>query len=630
TQITTAKGGAITTTISSPVTTEEKIKKKNDVKARSMHLMTLLNEHLMTFNQDKDAKSLFAGIKTRFGGFKRLGPRNQDSRNKYQDSSRRTVHVEETPSKAMVAIYGVGFDWSYMAEDEVPINMALIAFLDSKKNGLRFPSYNVVPPPATLVYNTGRCAPLKTDLSYFGLEEFKKPEFESYGPKSYEIESKNASEDIPNKLKEYPDALLVKDRVSDNKDCLVESLVVVEKKTVVPTIAKVEVVRPKQQEKLVRKTIRNMAPRAVLMKTGLRPLNTTRPVNTAHPKAIVYSARPMLRFSKSAQSTGHPQKVQEDQRYVDSGCSRHMIGNMSYLLNFKEFNRGYVTFRGGANGGRITGKETIKTGNLDFKDVYFVKELKFNLFSVSQIVPRKNNIYSVDMKNIVPNKSLTSLVAKTTLDDSMLWHRRLGIRREFSIARTPQQNGVAKRKNRTLIKAARTMLADSKLPTTFWTEAINTACYMQNRILVVKPHKKTPYELFRGRTPALSFMRPFGCHVTILNTLDHLGMFDGKAYEGFFVRYYMNSKAFRVYNIRTRRVEENLHIKFLENKPIIAGDGPEWLFDIDMLTKSMNYVSAVIDRSPLFGSSPKISDAAGSPPSSDAGKKHDEVLNKES
>nr|GEY50583.1 ribonuclease H-like domain-containing protein [Tanacetum cinerariifolium] len=472
------------------------------------------------------------------------GPRNQDSKNKYQDSSRRTVHVEETPSKAMVAIYGVGFDWSYMAEDEVPTNMTLMAFLDSKKNGLGFPSYNVVPPPATLVYNTGRCAPLKTDLSYSGLEEFKKPEFESYRPKSCEIESKNASEDIPNKLKEYPDALLVKGRVSDNKDCLVESPVVVEKKTIVPTIAKVEVVRPKQQEKLVRKTIR---------------------------------------------------------------------------------------------------------------------------------VPRKNNIYSVDMKNIVPNKSLTSLVAKTTLDDSMLWHRRLGhinfkninklvkdnlvrglpskrykndqtyvaglkgkqyksscIRREFSIARTPQQNGVAKRKNRTLIEAARTMLADSKLPTTFWTEAVNTACYVQNRILVVKPHNKTPYELFRGRTPALSFMRPFGCHVTILNTLDHLGMFDGKADEGFFVRYYMNSKAFRVYNIRTRRVEENLHIKFLENKPIVVGDGPEWLFDIDMLTKSMNYVPAVVDRSPLFGSSPKISDDARSPPSSDAGKKHDEVLNKES
>nr|GEU96002.1 hypothetical protein [Tanacetum cinerariifolium] len=98
-----------------------------------------------------------------------------------------------------------------------------------------------------------------------------------------------------------------------------------------------------------------------------------------------------------------------------------------------------------------------------------------------------------------------------------------GIRREFSVARTPQQNGVAERKNKTLIEAARTMLADSKLPTTFWAEAVNTAYYVQNRVLVIKPHNKTPYELFLGRTPTLSFIRPFGCPVTILNTLDHLG-----------------------------------------------------------------------------------------------------------
>ncbi|GJT11988.1 putative ribonuclease H-like domain-containing protein [Tanacetum coccineum] len=106
-----------------------------------------------------------------------------------------------------------------------------------------------------------------------------------------------------------------------------------------------------------------------------------------------------------------------------------------------------------------------------------------------------------------------------------------GILRQYSVARTPQQNGVAERRNRTLIEAARTMLADSKLPTTFWAEVVNTACYVQNRVLVVKPHNKTPYELFHGRTPTLSFMRPFRCPVTILNTIDHLGKFDGKADE---------------------------------------------------------------------------------------------------
>ncbi|GKA14931.1 putative ribonuclease H-like domain-containing protein [Tanacetum coccineum] len=123
----------------------------------------------------------------------------------------------------------------------------------------------------------------------------------------------------------------------------------------------------------------------------------------------------------------------------------------------------------------------------------------------------------------------------------------------------------------TLIEAARTMLADSLLPTAFWAKAVSTACYVQNRVLKTKPHNKTPYELLHGRPPSISFMRPFGCPVTILNTLDPLGKFDGKADEGFFVGYSINSKAFRVFNTRTRKVEENLHITFLENKPNVAG-----------------------------------------------------------
>ncbi|GKE05224.1 putative ribonuclease H-like domain-containing protein [Tanacetum coccineum] len=184
--------------------------------------------------------------------------------------------------------------------------------------------------------------------------------------------------------------------------------------------------------------------------------------------------------------------------------------------------------------------------------------------------------------------------------------------------------------------AARTMLADSKLPTTFWAEAVNTAFYVQNRVLVVKPHNKTPYELFRGRTPSLSFMKPFGCHVTILNTLDHLGKFDGKFDDGFFIGYSLNSKAFRVYNIQTRKVEENLHVWFLEDKLIIAGDEPKWLFDIDVLQKSMNYVPVVAGSSqdyilmPLwkdgspFDSSSKDASNDEPQPSNDAGKKDDE------
>nr|GEW56107.1 ribonuclease H-like domain-containing protein [Tanacetum cinerariifolium] len=155
------------------------------------------------------------------------------------------------------------------------------------------------------------------------------------------------------------------------------------------------------------------------------------------------------------------------------------------------------------------------------------------------------------------------------------------------------------------------MLADSKLPTTFWTEAINTVCYVQNKVLVVKPHNKTSYENFHGRTPTLSFMRPFGCPVTILNNLDHLGKFNGKADKGFFVGYSMNSKAFRVFNSKKRIVEENLHIRFSENTPNVIGSGPDWLFNIDTLTRIMNYEPIVAGTQSNGFTGTKASDNAG-------------------
>nr|GEY11798.1 hypothetical protein [Tanacetum cinerariifolium] len=168
-----------------------------------------------------------------------------------------------------------------------------------------------------------------------------------------------------------------------------------------------------------------------------------------------------------------------------------------------------------------------------------------------------------------------------------------GIKREFSNARTPQQNGIAIKRNMTLTEAAKTMLADAKLPVTFWAKAVNNACYVQNRVLVNKSQNKTPYELFNGRTPVIGFLKPFGCHVMILNTLDNLGKFEAKGDEGYFIGYSMSSKEFKVFNKRTKRVEENLHVDFLENKAIEKGAVPNWLFDIDSLTNSMNYVPVV-------------------------------------
>nr|GFA19581.1 ribonuclease H-like domain-containing protein [Tanacetum cinerariifolium] len=385
---------------------------------------------------------------------------------------------------------------------------------------------------------------------------------------------------------------------------------------------------------------------------------------------------------------GKPQHALKDKGVIDSGCSRHMTWNMSYLSEFEELNGGYVAFGGNPKGGKISRKGKIRTEKLDFDDVYFVKELKFNLFSVSQMcdkknnvlftdtkclvlspefkppdenqvllrVPRENNIYNVDLKNIVPSGDLTCLFAKATLDESNLWHRRLG-HINFKIMNKLVKGNLVRglptqvfendntcvsckkgkqhrasyktkpvssvnqslyrlhmdlfgpifvksmnkksyclvvtddysRKNRTLMEAARTMLEDSLLSIPFWAEAVNTACYVQNRVLVTKPQNKTTYELLHGRIPSIGFMRPFGCLVTILNTLDSLGKFDGKVDEGFLVGYSVSSKAYRVFNSRTRIVQETLHVNFLENKPNVVGSGPTWLFDIDTLTKTMNY-----------------------------------------
>ncbi|GJU05692.1 putative ribonuclease H-like domain-containing protein [Tanacetum coccineum] len=187
-----------------------------------------------------------------------------------------------------------------------------------------------------------------------------------------------------------------------------------------------------------------------------------------------------------------------------------------------------------------------------------------------------------------------------------------GIKQEYSNARTPQQNGVAERMNRTLIEAARTMLADSLLPTTFWAEAVSTACYIFNRVRVTKPQNKTPYELLFGHKPIISYIRPFGCHVTILDTLSVLGKFDGKCDEGFLVGYSLNSKAFRVYNLVTKKVEVNLHVKFLEEKPNVKGVGYRWMFDIDYLTDSMNYIPVSLENqtNPHAGTS-EVTNSAG-------------------
>nr|GEZ76713.1 hypothetical protein [Tanacetum cinerariifolium] len=157
------------------------------------------------------------------------------------------------------------------------------------------------------------------------------------------------------------------------------------------------------------------------------------------------------------------------------------------------------------------------------------------------------------------------------------------------------------------------------------------------QVLVTKPHNKTPYELLLGRTPSIGFMKPFGCPVTILNTLDPLGKFDEKADEGFLAGYSVNSKEFREFNSRTRIIQETLHINFLENQPNVAGSRPKWLFDIDTLTHSMNYQPVVVGNLPnhnadadaAFDVKDNENKVYVSPSSSNQPKKHDEKAKRE-
>nr|GEW96263.1 ribonuclease H-like domain-containing protein [Tanacetum cinerariifolium] len=204
--------------------------------------------------------------------------------------------------------------------------------------------------------------------------------------------------------------------------------------------------------------------------------------------------------------------------------------NISYLSVYEPFDGGCVSF--GQGGCKITGKGTIKTGKLEFENVYFMKDLKYNLFSVSQIYDNKNSVLFTDSECIVLERDFKLLDDANVLLKTHRQHNMYSIDLKLSHTKI---NGVVVRRNRTLIEAARTMLADAKLP---------------------------------------GSLKQKGMKVTLLDTLclaKHLG---------YLIK-------------RTKRVEENLHVEFLENKAIEKGAGPNWLFDNDSLTKSVNYVPVV-------------------------------------
>ncbi|GKA80575.1 putative ribonuclease H-like domain-containing protein [Tanacetum coccineum] len=144
------------------------------------------------------------------------------------------------------------------------------------------------------------------------------------------------------------------------------------------------------------------------------------------------------------------------------------------------------------------------------------------------------------------------------------YYEKVGISHETSVARSPQQNGVVERRNRTLIEAARTMLIYAKAPLFLWAEAVATACYTQNRSMIRRRHGKTPYELLHNKPPDLLYLYVFGALCYPTNDSENLGKLQPKADIGIFIGYAPTKKAFRIYNRRTRRIIETIHVDFDE------------------------------------------------------------------
>nr|GEW70816.1 ribonuclease H-like domain-containing protein [Tanacetum cinerariifolium] len=314
---------------------------------------------------------------------------------------------------------------------------------------------------------------------------------------------------------------------------------------VTTTVPNPSVTRPRQAKTVVTKT--NSPPRRKINRSASPKASTFLPKVTAVKAPMVDAAQtnspPRRKINRSASpkastflpkvtavkapmvdaAQGNPQHALKDKGVIDSGCSRNMTGNMSSLSDFEELNGGYVAFGGNPKGGKISGKGKIRTGKLDFDDVYFVKELKFNLFSISKMcdkkhsvlftktkclvlspdfklpndnqvllrVPRENNMYNVDLKHIVPSRDLTCIFAKATLDKSNLWHRRLGhinFKTMYKLVKGNLVRGLPSKvfeNDNTCVackKGKQHKATYSLLPNPFWAEAVNTACYVQNKL----------------------------------------------------------------------------------------------------------------------------------------------------
>ncbi|GJY02701.1 retrovirus-related pol polyprotein from transposon TNT 1-94 [Tanacetum coccineum] len=277
-------------------------------------------------------------------------------------------------------------------------------------------------------------------------------------------------------------------------------------------------------------------------------------------------------------STRKPKIVQLILFIVDSGCTKHMTGNLKLLCNFVEKYLGTVHF-GNGQFAPILGYEDLVQGNITIKRVYYVKGLNHNLFSVGQfcdtdleVAFRKSTCFVRDLQG---NYLLTSnrgsdlyTISLQETTSSTCFQRRMsgteflnktlhaffkeeGIEHQTSTARTPEQNDIFKRQNRTLIEAARTMFSASKLPLLFWSEAIATTCYTQNRSIIIPTHEKTEYHIINDRKLSIRHLHIFGCTCYLTRDGENLDKMKEKGDPCILVGYSTQFKGYNVYNKRT-------------------------------------------------------------------------------
>ncbi|GJW34654.1 putative ribonuclease H-like domain-containing protein [Tanacetum coccineum] len=534
--------------MSVPAITEEKTNKKNDVKARSLLLMTLPNEHQLTFSQYSDAKSMFAAIETRFEG------------NEATKKTQKTLLKQQYENFNASSIESL--DSIFNRLQKIVSRLAILGVVITQED-LNSKFLRSLP----LEWNTHVVVWMnKTDIKTMSIgdlynnfkiveQDIKKSVGASTGAQNMAFmtaPSTNSTNDVstanpvstvsPNVNTASPQVST--DNLSDNA---VYAFMVENPNGSNILHQDLEQIHEDDLEALDLKwqlSLLSMRVKRYFQRTGKKIfINANDTVGYDKSKVECFNCHKMGHFAREYRASRN-----QDGRFRNQDNTRKQ-GN-----NEDTYSKAMLAING------------IGFDWSDMAEEQFQTNMALMAFSDSKINTAMGNYYTTRPR--VVNTARPHMATINTIRAN-----RVNAVKALAcwVWKPTRPNGAS------LVLRDITALMHEADPS----EAVSTACYVQNRVLVVKPHNKTPYELFRGFKPALSFMRPFGCHVTILNTLDNLAKFDGKSDEGFFVGYSLSSKAFRVYNTRTRKVEENLHIGFLENKPMIEGNGPKWLFDID-------------------------------------------------